>query len=215
MNMSDPKVSVIIPTFNRADLLPRALKSLQVQKFEDFEVVVVDDGSKDHTHEVVGDFGRTDRRIRYIWQPNRRLAEARNTGIDYSVGAYITFLDSDDEYLPDHLQLRLAYLQENPEVHMVHGGIEVVNGDWLVPDFYQPGSLIDLRECAVGPTFFMRRKVFDMVGRFVDRKFGEDTEFFARAQAGSTVHRMECRTYLYYRDTPDSIVRSEMLNPSL
>jgi hypothetical protein len=94
---------------------------------------------------------------------------------------------------------------------MVHGGLEVVNGSWMVPDYYRPGELVDVRECAVGATFFFRRSMIDLVGLFVHRDFGEDTEFFERAQKRVRVERIEWPTYRYFRDTSDSIVTAEML----
>ena len=92
----------------------------------------------------------------------------------------------------------------------MHGGLEVVNGSWMVPDYYRPGQLVDVRECAVGATFFFRRSIVATVGGFVHRAYGEDTEFFERATARVVVARVPWPTYRYYRDTPDSIVTKEL-----
>jgi hypothetical protein len=81
----------------------------------------------------------------------------------------------------------------------------------MVPDYYRPGELVDVRECAVGATFFFRRSMIGLVGLFVHRDFGEDTEFFERAQKRVRVERIEWPTYRYFRDTSDSIVTAEML----
>jgi len=98
-----PFFSVIIPTFNRASLLPRAIDSVLKQTFADWEVIIVDDGSKDNTKEVVEKYA--DQRIRYIYQTNAERSVARNNGIDNAKGQYICFLDSDDYYLPNRLEL--------------------------------------------------------------------------------------------------------------
>lgn len=210
MTSKPPRVSVVIATFNRAILLQRALLSVMEQDLSDLEVVIVDDGSTDTTLDVVNSFAAMDSRLKYVFQANQGLATARNTGITTSSGDYVTFLDSDDEYKSSHLRLRVELLDLREDIQMLHGGLEVVNGDWMVPDYYHPGRVVDLRKCAVGATFFIRRSAFETVGLFVHRDFGEDTEFFARAERSLNVVRVEWPTYRYFRDSPDSIVSSEV-----
>ena len=96
-----PKVSIIIPTYNRANLLPRAIKSVLSQTFKDFELIVINDGSTDNTEEVIKKFQKKDERIKYILhKDNKGEAAARNTGIRIAKGEYIASHDSDDEWLP-------------------------------------------------------------------------------------------------------------------
>ncbi len=97
-----PFFSVVIPVYNRAGPLGNALRSVLVQSCRDFEIVAVDDGSTDNPKRVVDQF--LDPRIRFIRQHNRGGGAARNAGIDNARGRYIAFLDSDDEFLPDHLE---------------------------------------------------------------------------------------------------------------
>ena len=105
-------ISVIIPTYNRARLLPRALESVLGQTWRDLEVLVVDDGSEDDTRQAVEAIG--DPRVRYIRHPQRRGAcAARNTGIENARGAYIAFQDSDDVWLPDKLTVQMRRLEES------------------------------------------------------------------------------------------------------
>jgi len=107
---SSPAVSVIIPTYNRAHLLPRAIRSVLAQTFQDFEVIVVDDGSTDDTEAVVRSF--PDPRIIYLRHDmNRGGSAARNTGIRAARGEYIAFLDSDDEWLREKLERQLEVFQ--------------------------------------------------------------------------------------------------------
>ena len=104
---SSPIVSVIIPTYNRAHLVGRAIRSVLAQTFRDFELIVVDDSSTDDTEDVIGSFA--DPRIRYLrHETNRGGATARNTGIRVACGEYIAFLDSDDEWLPEKLERQLS-----------------------------------------------------------------------------------------------------------
>jgi glycosyltransferase involved in cell wall biosynthesis len=96
-----PFFSVIIPVFNRADEIRSSIESVLRQSFEDFEIIVVDDGSTDETAAVAGSF--TDPRIKYIFQENKERSAARNNGIKNASGEYICFLDSDDIFYPEHL----------------------------------------------------------------------------------------------------------------
>ncbi|MFM7681211.1 MAG: glycosyltransferase family 2 protein, partial [Bacteroidota bacterium] len=95
--------SIIIPTYNRANLLPETIRSVQNQTFEDWECIVVDDGSTDNTNQVVEEIIKLDSRIKYVFQENAERSAARNNGIRNSYGEYICFLDSDDHFLSDHL----------------------------------------------------------------------------------------------------------------
>lgn len=112
-NEKKPTVSVIIPTYNRAHLLPRAIKSVLNQTFQDFEVIVVDDGSMDNTEEVVKKFQKQDKRVRYIkHEGNKGGSAARNSGIKNAKGKYIAFLDSDDEWLPTKLEKQIELFRK-------------------------------------------------------------------------------------------------------
>ncbi|MBV8805856.1 MAG: glycosyltransferase family 2 protein [Sinobacteraceae bacterium] len=103
-----PKVSIILPTYNRADTILRAVRSVQAQTFEDWELIVVDDGSEDDTVALIAD---ADVRLTVIRQENRGFTEARNTALRAARGEYCAFLDSDDEFMPHHLELCVAFLE--------------------------------------------------------------------------------------------------------
>jgi glycosyltransferase involved in cell wall biosynthesis len=105
-----PKVSIILPTFNRADTIMRALRSVQAQSFQDWELIVVDDGSTDNTMAALAGI---DARITLIRQENRGVTEARTTGIQAGSGDCFAFLDSDDEFMPHHLELCVAFLENS------------------------------------------------------------------------------------------------------
>ncbi len=114
-------VSVIIPTYNRADLVCESINSVFAQSYRDFEILVVDDGSTDNTAEVLRPLAAQGL-IRYIHQNNGGEASARNKGILEAKGRYIAFLDSDDLFEPEKLELQTAYLQAHPETGLVHSG---------------------------------------------------------------------------------------------
>lgn len=105
-----PFFSVIIPTYNRANLLKVAIKSVLEQTFEDWEIIVIDDGSVDETQTVVSAFSNS--KIKYIYQSNQKESAARNKGIRKAKGRYICFLDDDDYYLKHHLKASYEALKE-------------------------------------------------------------------------------------------------------
>lgn len=111
-----PAVSIVLPTFNRVDVIGRAIDSVMKQTFEDWELLIVDDGSTDGTAEAVS---HLDPRIRVLRQENAGVYTARNHGLAKALGRYLTFLDSDDEWAPHFLELTTAFLRHHPDEHFV------------------------------------------------------------------------------------------------
>lgn len=116
------KFSIIIPTYNRAHLIGKAIQSVQQQTYTDWELLIVDDGSTDNTKEAVLPFLK-DERIRYIYQQNAERSAARNNGIKNAAGDYICFLDSDDYYLPQRLELLHPSISHHPDNRFFYTGI--------------------------------------------------------------------------------------------
>jgi len=143
MDSLSPYVSVVIPTYNRATLLGRSIKSVLNQTFQDFEIIVVDDASADKTEEVVLSIG--DPRIQYLkHETNRGGAAARNTGIKAAKGEFIAFQDSDDEWLSDKLEKQVKILANAPpNVGVVYTGFWRIQGD---NKEYIPGPAIQIKE---------------------------------------------------------------------
>jgi glycosyltransferase involved in cell wall biosynthesis len=128
LNKSMPTVSIILPTYNRAKFLPDAFAAIAGQQWTDWELIVVDDGSTDNTRELVPELTRGwPQPVRYIHQENQGAYGARNTGLDHAGGKYIAFYDSDDLWLPHHLQDCVEALEANPDVDWVWGACRIVN----------------------------------------------------------------------------------------
>ena len=123
--MSTPKVSVVIPTYNRAHLIGETLESVLAQTFGDYEIVVVDDGSTDDTRSVVE---KVAPQARYIYQENTGIPEVLNVCIREARGEYIQHLGSDDVLIEDTLARSVALLDAYPDVAMVHGAA------WLIDE---------------------------------------------------------------------------------
>ncbi len=190
-----PQVSVIIPTRNRAQLLSEAIESVIDQTFSDFELIIVDDGSTDHTAEVVT--GYRDRRVRYFPQEQQERGAARNRGVALSQGEFITFLDDDDWYMPKKLEIQVQALQANPNLGMVISGWDRVKESGEIvrserPWLHHPNpALRDWLFAAMAhvAAVLIRRSWFDLVGGFDhDLAPNEDTYLWFRlAQAGCPV----------------------------
>jgi len=202
-----PEISIILPTYNREKPLLRAVQSVIDQTFSDWELIVVDDGSTDRTFERISEFMTTHETIRYIKHSNRKPALSRNAGIQASFGRYITFLDSDDYYLPEHLESRVAYLEEHPETELLSGGF-CGDDDVYVPDCYHPQRKIHIQECILGATLFGKRDLFLSLEGFGNLDYAEDTDLWKRASERFNVKKLsEPKTYVYER-SGDSITRN-------
>lgn len=166
-----PEVSVIIPTYNSADYLMEAVDSVLQQSFQDFEILVIDDGSTDGTEDRMR--GRHSK-VRYLRQQNSGVAVARNNGIKQSRGRYIAFLDADDTWLPCKLERQLAALGEHKDHRVCYSAFTVVDSD-LAPvrvsrSNRQSHALDDLllRGNVIGSicTVLGERALFEAVGGF-------------------------------------------------
>jgi glycosyltransferase involved in cell wall biosynthesis len=168
--MPNNTVSVIIPCYNQAHFLHEAIESILSQTYRHFEIVVVNDGSTDNTHEVVERYME----IQYVDQKNMGLASARNTGFDRSKGSYLVFLDADDRLLPDALETGLDAFKTHPDCALVYGRYKLIGSDGSpLPTPEQPTVENDyyvrlLRKNLIGvPAMAMyKRSSFDHVGGF-------------------------------------------------
>jgi glycosyltransferase involved in cell wall biosynthesis len=174
--MVKPLVSVIIPNYNYAHFLPQAVESVLAQTYDRFEMIVVDDGSQDHSEDVVRGYGE---RVQFIRQKNQGVSEARNRGVRESSGELIAFLDADDIWLPTKLEKQVQRIMSDPEIGLVHCGVEHIN-----PEGIRQGTLLEGMEgwvsselllfkrgviIAAGSTALVPRASFEMVGGFDTR----------------------------------------------
>lgn len=208
-----PFFSVVTCTYNRAGLIRRALDSLLAQQCGDWECLIVDDASTDDTADVVAPYLR-DGRFRYVAHAHQGCALSKNTGIRAAGGRYVTFLDSDDEYLPEHLAVRMETLLREPQLDLLFSDVEVIGNPW-VADKDHPGSQIAVRDCVVGGTFVLRREVALKTGGFPDVSLGDDALLMDKlVKGGYQIKKIASATYVYYRDTPDSMCSAALHTPS-
>ncbi|MBN2010636.1 glycosyltransferase [candidate division KSB1 bacterium] len=193
-----PKCTIIITTYNRQQFICDAVNSVLSQTNQNFELIVVDDGSTDNTRAIVNDF---DDKVQYVFQENQGISAARNCGIRLAQGEFIAFLDSDDIWQPHKLQLQMDYFAMHPESQICY-----TNEIWMRNDRrVNPGKVHQkygghifqhcLKKCFISAsTVIIHKQVFDDVGLFDEQlTVCEDYDMWLRISAKYVVD---------YIDTP-------------
>jgi glycosyltransferase involved in cell wall biosynthesis len=191
-----PQVSVIIPTYNRAHLVGEAIDSVLSQTYEDLELIVVDDGSQDETRQFVSSYSS---RVTYLYQKHRGVSAARNRGIEQARGEYLSFLDSDDLWFKEKLNLQMEYLKSHPEILICYTDeIWIRKGVRVNPmkkHRKYSGMIFEhcLPLCIVSPSSVMiRRKLLDEVGIFDETlEVCEDYDLWLRISARYPIQFIE------------------------
>jgi glycosyltransferase involved in cell wall biosynthesis len=208
----DKLVSVIIPTFNRADLVIQALESVINQDYQPIEIIVIDDGSTDNTAEKINDFGQ---QVKYIRQENSGEATARNLGIQNANGKYVAFLDDDDLFLPGKLTLQAEILINQPAIALVAcQALRLDETEHIIPNQEvfprKHTGLVPFDGLVCSPytsiipsTSMIRRSVLHEVGGFdPDIRYGEDWDLVIRIGAHhSILYLAEPLVYLRVHQT--------------
>jgi glycosyltransferase involved in cell wall biosynthesis len=186
-NTEKPLVSVIIPTYNSASYIVESLQSIFKQSYENFEIIVIDDGSTDNTEEVLQPYQKV---IRYIKKANAGPSSARNLGINLARGEFIAFQDADDLWLPDKLQLQLDYFKAHPQVGVVFTGSHRFDAQGVVDSNIRKGVTIPtgmiFNEILTShfiamPSVMVRKSCLDEVGLFEEALIGnEDFNLYLR-----------------------------------
>ncbi len=195
-----PLISVIIPAFNAAKYIKRAIKSVLSQSYTKWEVVVIDDGSTDRLLQVLEVF-QSDERITYYHQENAGPAQARNHGLKKSQGELIAFLDADDEYPEDKLMTQWDYLSKHPTIDFVSGRIQYMGGTELEASFlFEDQDERSMKNVHLGAVL-CRRTVFETVGLFDESlRQSEDVDWWMRCLEKGIQYTFLPQTFLrYYR----------------
>jgi hypothetical protein len=164
-------------------------------------------GTIDPPYDVVAGYIARNAAVRYVKHSHRGLPLSQNAGMRAACRKYLTLFDSDDEYRSSHLELRVRYLEDHPEIDLIHGWLHIA-GNPYVKDRTDLSRMVHLNECAVGGTLFGKRQTFLDLDGFRVTEYAHDADFFERAQERFRVVRVEYPTYVYYRDTPGSITNT-------
>lgn len=209
-------VSIIMPAFNSEKYIGDAIESVLGQTYKKFELIVINDGSLDHTESKIKKYSDT---LQYISQPNQGAASARNNGILAARGEYISFLDSDDLWFENTLKLQHEYLASHPSVGLVYGEIQlfdhtgVLDENWMIttglprPEGFIFQELVF--QCLFGlSTVMVRRQILDNVGLFNSNlPSGEDYDLWLRISAMYKIGYIPERL-MRYRQHADSLTAS-------
>ena len=160
--------SIIVPTYNRAKLITKTIQSVINQTYNNFELIIIDDGGHDNTKEIVESFN--DERVNYIYQQNQERGVARNLGMELATGDYITFVDSDDFFYPDHLQYAYQRIQElnNPDFYRQGYEVKDVSGKLLFANNKLKGD---------ANKFILKGNYFSCIGIFLKKEVTKQIQF--------------------------------------
>jgi glycosyltransferase involved in cell wall biosynthesis len=210
------KVDVIIPAYNAARYLPAAIESVVAQTFEDWRILLVDDGSTDNTAEIAAPFiERLGPKLKYIKQPNKGLPAARNTAIRNSSAEFLALLDADDIWLPCRLFESVRCFENRPRVGLVYGYISRIDLEGNILDSFADrqkhgegyiAPYIYMRRVNLPcPTIMFRRNCIDKVGLFDETlRATEDRDLWLRIALRYEVALVP-KVIAHYRTSPDSM----------
>ena len=212
-----PRVSVIIPTYDRGWTLGGAVDSVLGQTYRDFELIVVDDGSMDDTPDILAGYGE---RIRVVRQENRGVSAARNAGIGVATGELLAFLDSDDRWLPEKLAEQVGFFDERPEALICQTEETWIrNGVRVNPKKHHKkpsGEIFEasLSLCLVSPSAVMiHRRLFDEVGLFDEALPAcEDYDLWLRVSRSYPVYLIDVPLIVKYGGHEDQLSRAPRLD---
>ncbi len=182
-------VSIVIPAYNAATYLPEVIQSVIDQSYRNWELLVIDDGSKDNTAEVVNEFCKRDKRVRLISKENGGVSVARNLGAQLANGELVAFLDSDDLWLEDKLLTHVNYMSSHPQVGVSFSRVELIESDGKttnkltdnITDTIQPQDLFYSNPTVTTSNLVIRKSVFeDLHGFDESMQYNEDIDLLFR-----------------------------------
>ena len=174
----EPLVSIIMPVYNGARFLVESLTSASEQTYPNYEIVVMDDGSTDESAAIVRSFSK----VRYFYETNQGIAQARNNAIDRVDGELIAFLDHDDLWAPNGLEVQVKYLLEHPEISLVLANERLFFTHGYSSPFWLNHKLMQSDHLGLVPgTWLLRKSVFEKVGWLNPRfRISDDVDWFMR-----------------------------------
>lgn len=198
-------VSVLLTVFNTDfEFVKRAIQSVLNQDYSNFELIIIDDGSEtDLCSQIVDYIDHEPANIIYLRHKNRGQSQSINRGIQNSQGTFIAILDGDDEYKTNHLSTCLKSMKDLDLIASTTETVVDHNNDYFVPDKMNNATLVHVDDCILFATLFGKKEVFQKVG--FAHKYAADADFFEQAAVLFRVEKLDLRTYVYYRNNPNSI----------
>ncbi|MCF6279735.1 MAG: glycosyltransferase [Flavobacteriaceae bacterium] len=192
------KVSIIVPCYNQAKYLSEALESLAQQTYDDWECIIINDGSKDNTREIAQKWVDKDERFKYIETANGGVSKARNIGIKKAIGEYILPLDADDKIHNTYIEKALNIIQNNPELKLVYceaAMFGVANRKWNLPKYSYKKLLV---KNMIFTSALYRKKEYELVGGYTEGILFEDWNFWLKLlNKDNQVYRIPEELFFY------------------
>jgi glycosyltransferase involved in cell wall biosynthesis len=205
MNGLSDKISIIMPTYNGEKYLRKAIDTSLSQTYKNIELVIVNDGSKDQTAEIIKSY--SDERIKYIkHEVNSGLPKALNTGFNNASGEYLTWTSDDNFYAPEAIEVLSNFLVDHPEIDFVYSNYYLIDENDVVSGIkeVEPTDILKYRNC-IGPCFMYKKRVFETVGDFNPDVFlAEDYEYWLRVYKRFKMQSIPQALY-YYRYHSNSL----------
>lgn len=207
--MDNPRISVVIPVFNGERYLEQAIASALGQSYAPHQVIVVDDGSTDSSREIAKSFGAS---IVHLVQANQGPSAARNFGVDRSTGEWVAFLDADDYWCDDKLELQAAVIRNDPGVDLVYTGWSLIGADGVRSIKARPPDWVKRRlpyQCPLIPsTVLVRRSLLQSYPWSTDFRSSEDWWLFYRLSRHARFSAIEASTS-FYRQHDESLTQRD------
>ena len=195
-------------------LTKRAIDSVLNQDFQDFELIIIDDGSNNDTQNQILLYAiQHEDKITYVRHKNRSQSESINRGMLMSNSEFVTVIDADDEYKPNHLSTCLSEIKSLDLIASTTETIVNQESDYYVPDRFDNNQVIHVDNCILFATLFGKKEVFTMF-KF-DNIYGADAHFYERAEQKFAVKKLDLRTYVYYRNNLHSLTASIKRNAQI
>jgi hypothetical protein len=210
--MRNPLVSVVMSVFNGQTFLSEAVESILHQSFQDFEFVVIDDGSTDGTVDILSTFAKRDKRVRVVRQHNQGRPKSLNDGIGFASGRYIARMDADDIAFPNRLETQIDFMEQNPEVGLLGGAFERINSAGQTIDIIRPPledsqirSIMERYNPMCHPAVLMRRDLVVATGGYRKPLLdADDYDLWLRLAERSKLANLD-QVILRYRIHPNQV----------
>jgi len=216
--MNNPKISVVMPNYNRGAFLPEAIESILNQTFRDFEFIIIDDGSVDNSWEIIQKYSEKDTRIRaFKNDKNYHIVYTRNRGISLSETDLIAFLDSDDVAMPERLEIQLEFMKNNLDCGVCGSNFEIINEKSELTGHKKfPENDDDIKKSFFffNPfgqnTVIIRKRCFDEVGLYNDEyRNAEDLDMWMRIGSKYALHNIQKELVKYRVHRDNSIFKNQ------
>lgn len=190
-----PLISVVVPAYNAARFLAETLQSVLAQTYQNWELLIINDGSTDNTAEIAEQYRQHDRRIRLYSQPNQGVSAARNLGVELAQGELIAFLDADDRWLPEKLATHVGHLAANPSIGVSFAKVRYLRANGTPTSLIATASLVDIQSwdfIYANPTIttsnvVIRKEIFQQLRGFdPTMSYSEDMDLFFRILCNSS-----------------------------